>query len=85
MKNKKLDSNSNIQFGEGGAGTFSDGKLQTNAHDPLILKEIFKKNLTVCGYLFIICKDFVGICMCSFESVINRGNEWMWINHGHNN
>lgn len=49
-----------------------------------ILKEKFKKNLTVWGYLFIICKDFVGICMCSFESVINRGNEWMWINHGHN-
>ena len=24
-----LDNNSNIQFGEGGAGTFSDGKLQT--------------------------------------------------------
>lgn len=36
LKNKKLDSNSNIQFGEGGAGTFSDGKLQTNAHDSLI-------------------------------------------------
>ncbi len=26
----KLDVNSNIQFGEGGAGTFSDGKLYTN-------------------------------------------------------
>ena len=29
-----LDPNSNIQFGEGGAGTFSDGKLTTNTHDP---------------------------------------------------
>ena len=34
--NKRLNANSNIQFGEGGAGTFSDGKLQTNSNDPLI-------------------------------------------------
>ena len=29
-----LDENSNIQFGEGGAGAFSDGKLNTGTHDP---------------------------------------------------
>jgi uncharacterized FAD-dependent dehydrogenase len=29
-----LDQDSNIQFGEGGAGTFSDGKLTTNTSDP---------------------------------------------------
>jgi uncharacterized FAD-dependent dehydrogenase len=29
-----LDPDSNIQFGEGGAGTFSDGKLTTNTHNP---------------------------------------------------
>lgn len=29
----ELDTNSNIQFGEGGAGTFSDGKLQTGVKD----------------------------------------------------
>lgn len=29
IKNKVLDENSNIQFGEGGAGAFSDGKLNT--------------------------------------------------------
>lgn len=29
----KLDPESNIQFGEGGAGTFSDGKLTTNVRD----------------------------------------------------
>lgn len=28
-----LDANSNIQFGEGGAGTFSDGKLNTGTND----------------------------------------------------
>lgn len=36
LKHKRLNPDSNIQFGEGGAGTFSDGKLQTNANDPLI-------------------------------------------------
>lgn len=29
-----LDRNSNVQFGEGGAGTFSDGKLNTGVNDP---------------------------------------------------
>ncbi len=32
--NGVLDPDSNIQFGEGGAGTFSDGKLTTNTRDP---------------------------------------------------
>ena len=31
----QLDGNANIQFGEGGAGTFSDGKLTTRIGDPL--------------------------------------------------
>lgn len=30
-----LDTKSNVQFGEGGAGTFSDGKLNTVVKDPL--------------------------------------------------
>ena len=30
---KKLNPNSNVQFGEGGAGTFSDGKLNTGIKD----------------------------------------------------
>ncbi len=30
----KLDENCNVQFGEGGAGTFSDGKLNTLVKDP---------------------------------------------------
>ena len=32
----KLDSRSNVQFGEGGAGTFSDGKLNTGLNNPCI-------------------------------------------------
>jgi len=34
-KNRDLNSESNVQFGEGGAGTFSDGKLQTRVKDKL--------------------------------------------------
>ena len=32
-KNGKLDPECNVQFGEGGAGTFSDGKLNTGVND----------------------------------------------------
>ncbi len=32
----QLDPTSNVQFGEGGAGTFSDGKLTTGTHDARI-------------------------------------------------
>jgi len=32
----ELDPRSNVQFGEGGAGTFSDGKLNTNVNNPRI-------------------------------------------------
>lgn len=32
-KTNKLNSESNVQFGEGGAGTFSDGKLNTGVND----------------------------------------------------
>lgn len=33
-----LNPESNVQFGEGGAGTFSDGKLNTGTHSPYIRK-----------------------------------------------
>jgi uncharacterized FAD-dependent dehydrogenase len=31
-----LDEESNVQFGEGGAGTFSDGKIYSRIHDPRV-------------------------------------------------
>lgn len=40
-----LDPSSNVQFGEGGAGTFSDGKLHTGIKDPrcrFVLEELAK-------------------------------------------
>ncbi len=33
-RQRKLDPESNVQFGEGGAGTFSDGKLYSQVKDP---------------------------------------------------
>lgn len=37
-QDKVLDEESNVQFGEGGAGTFSDGKLTTGIKSPFIRK-----------------------------------------------
>ena len=43
--NKILNTQSNIQFGEGGAGAYSDGKLTTRINDPLcqLVLDTFKK------------------------------------------
>jgi uncharacterized FAD-dependent dehydrogenase len=40
FKSGVLNTESNVQFGEGGAGTFSDGKLTTNTHNIRINKVI---------------------------------------------
>lgn len=45
IKTGKLNINSNIQFGEGGAGTFSDGKLTSGINNPLcniVLQDFYK-------------------------------------------
>ena len=41
----QFDEKSNVQFGEGGAGTFSDGKLTTRVNDPLMrqILDVFVK------------------------------------------
>lgn len=48
FKNRILDPESNVQFGEGGAGTFSDGKLNTGTKDKVGMHkkvlEIFVKH-----------------------------------------
>ncbi|NMC32922.1 MAG: hypothetical protein GYA36_10800 [Veillonellaceae bacterium] len=36
----RLDETANVQFGEGGAGTFSDGKLTTRVHDRLMTEAL---------------------------------------------
>lgn len=40
-KNGKLDTSTNVQFGEGGAGTFSDGKLTTGTKD-MRIRHVFR-------------------------------------------
>lgn len=42
----ELNENANVQFGEGGAGTFSDGKLTTRINDPLCTRVLEK----LCGF-----------------------------------
>ena len=43
INNRKFNPKSNIQFGEGGAGTFSDGKLNTEIQ--VYIQEKYSKNL----------------------------------------
>lgn len=42
-----LDPESNVQFGEGGAGTFSDGKLTTRINNPAVRQVL--ETLVACG------------------------------------
>ncbi|MBP5563177.1 MAG: hypothetical protein J6X51_04000 [Bacteroidales bacterium] len=49
MKERVLNPDSNVQFGEGGAGTFSDGKLTTNLHNEhigFVLEEFYRHGAT---------------------------------------
>lgn len=46
-KNGKLNPNSNVQFGEGGAGTYSDGKLASNVSNAYTKKVI--NEFVLCG------------------------------------
>jgi len=46
-QNGLLDPQSNVQFGEGGAGTFSDGKLTTQIRDPRVFKIL--SEFVLCG------------------------------------
>lgn len=42
IKNKKFNISSNIQFGEGGAGTFSDGKLNTGNSSGIYSRKVLE-------------------------------------------
>ena len=43
IKNKKFNTASNIQFGEGGAGTFSDGKLNTGNSTGIYSRKVLEE------------------------------------------
>ncbi|MDO4803733.1 MAG: FAD-dependent oxidoreductase [Lachnospiraceae bacterium] len=44
-----LDPDTNVQFGEGGAGTFSDGKLNTSVKDPLFRAKYVRETFAAFG------------------------------------
>ena len=48
-RQKQLDPESNVQFGEGGAGTFSDGKLYSQIKDPRHLSRKVLSELVKAG------------------------------------
>lgn len=60
----RLDPRSNVQFGEGGAGTFSDGKLNTGIKDPrcrFVLEELAAADPQgACGDILWQAKPHVG-------------------------
>ena len=47
FKTGELDTHCNVQFGEGGAGTFSDGKLNTGVNNPRI--QWILEQMVACG------------------------------------
>lgn len=49
IKTGKLNVNSNITFGEGGAGTYSDGKLSTGVKDKFLRKQLILDTLVEFG------------------------------------
>lgn len=49
MGKNSLNPYSNVSFGEGGAGTFSDGKLNTSVKDTFGRIEYVKKVFVECG------------------------------------
>lgn len=49
FKGEELQSMSNIQFGEGGAGTFSDGKLNTGVKDKFLRKDYILETFIAAG------------------------------------
>lgn len=77
-----LDPASNIQFGEGGAGTFSDGKLTTNIKNPmtrhvlrLFVEAGAPESILVEGHPHLGSDNLPGIVRTMREEIIARGGE----------
>lgn len=81
-KNGILNPSSNVQFGEGGAGTFSDGKLTTGIKDkrvPFVLNELVKNGAPT--EILYLSKPHIGtdnlkkVVKNIREKIINLGGE----------
>lgn len=82
FKNGQLDSESNVQFGEGGAGTFSDGKLTTGVKDSRkrFILETFVKHGANEDILYMnkphVGTDYlINVVASMRETIINNGGE----------
>lgn len=68
-KTGELDPESNVQFGEGGAGAFSDGKLTTRSRDPLV-DEMLEKLVAHGADADILVDAYPHIGTDAFEAII---------------
>ena len=83
----KLVPNSNVQFGEGGAGTFSDGKLTTSVNNPLcrkVLKEFVNygapKQIMYVSKPHIGTDNLINIVSNIRNYIIEQGGEFLFEN-----
>ena len=85
VKNGVLNTKSNIQFGEGGAGTFSDGKLTTGnnlTHSRKVLEEFVKfgapKEIMYVAKPHIGTDNLVNIVKNMREYIISKGGRFIF-------
>ena len=85
LKTGKLNNTSNTQFGEGGAGTFSDGKLTTGVNNPLgriVLKEFVNfgapKEIMYINKPHIGTDNLIKIIANIRNYIINNGGEFLF-------
>ena len=82
----KLNTNSNVQFGEGGAGTFSDGKLNTMVKDSIRQRKVFETFIEHGAEANILYKNkphigtdkLVNIISSMRKKIISLGGEYLF-------
>lgn len=82
FQTRKLNTESNVQFGEGGAGTFSDGKLTTGIKNPLCRKVFLElqahgapEDILYSGTPHIGTDKLVDVVKSMREEIISLGGE----------
>lgn len=85
LKNGILNEHSNVQFGEGGAGTFSDGKLTTGINNPLcrkVLEEFYNfgapKQILYLSKPHIGTDNLISIIHNMREYIISKGGKFLF-------
>lgn len=85
LKTGKLNPASNVQFGEGGAGTFSDGKLTTGINSPFcrkVLEEFVKfgapKQILYLSKPHIGTDNLINIIKNMREYIISKGGTFLF-------